>query len=104
MANKTYQSEVTMTNVQKLQILGQFDCYDFTGTKHKIWFKNLNIIPNNNNEDYSFIEKAFINEEDTVNLIGNLEYEEKVMFNTEVLLNENNEYELIHPVTAVKIK
>lgn len=96
-----------MTDIIKLQIVGQFDHYDFTtliDSKHKICFKNLNIIPKQIEEDFVFVEKAFIKQDDAIHLIGNLTYEEKIKFDAEIVLNEDNEYEIINPISVTKLK
>lgn len=96
-----------MTNTVKLQIIGQFDHYDFkepSDSKHKIWLKNLNVIPEEEEEDFTFIEQAFIKQNDAIHLIGSLTYEDKIKCDAEILLNSENEYEIINPVNIYKTK
>jgi len=94
-------------NIIKLQIIGQFDHYDFKGSKQKIWFKNLttNIaVPKTDEEcNQTYIGKAFIKQNDAPNLIGGLTYEDKVLFDAEILLNIDNEYEITYPVKILKM-
>jgi hypothetical protein len=92
------------TNTVKLQIIGQFDRYDFFNGNDKIWFKNLIITSNEDEPTQTFIGEAFIKKNDAIHLIGELTYQDKISFDAEILLNEKNEYEIIEPISVLKIK
>jgi hypothetical protein len=91
-------------NIIKTQIIGEFDRYDFLESKDKIWFKNLTITSNDEEPNRTFIGKAFIEKNNALHLIGQLTYEDKVAFDAELLLNDQDEYEIIQPISVLIIK
>lgn len=77
----------------------KFNYYDFLYSNKEIWFKDIT-----NKEQLIIKKDAYINRDDAIFLIGNLEYEEIIEFIAEISIDNQNKNVILNPKNIRKLE